>query len=105
MLNNIIYIDIFKHKEGKVFRFPMEEIVKLMVARQVPMDFEQEFFKAQALIARTQLVRKMRVFGGRGCSRYKNCDICDEEHCVDISDEEDLKEIWKGDYNKNRQDK
>ena len=93
--DNTIYIDVFVHKEGKIIQLPLEEAVMLVVALQIKDVFHIELIKAQSIIARTQLVRLMRVFDGEGCSNHSGCDICDEGHCIELSDYSSLKAIDK----------
>ncbi len=76
--------------------------MKCVVAAQIPNSIENihpEFVKVQVILARTNLVRKMRMFGGEGCLKYSGCDICDEGHCIAISYEDELKEKWENRYN------
>lgn len=99
--NNSVYIKVFCHEIGEIVLESIEKLVRRMVAIQAPIDFHMEMLKVQAIIARTQLVRNTRIFGGEGCSKHEGCDICDEGHCVEIACEDYLKEIWKEDYNRN----
>ncbi|KNF09793.1 stage II sporulation protein D [Gottschalkia purinilytica] len=98
---NQIYIDIFAIKEEKVVRMSLEDAVIMVVASQVNIDFELEAIKAQAIIARTQIVKSMKRYGGRGCSKNSNCDICDDGHCINIENKDNLKMMWKKEYEKN----
>ncbi len=97
--NDLIYIKVFRCLDNEIVRMQLEEVVKMVVAAEAYASFELEFLKVQAIIARTQLVKKMKIFGGTGCSKHKGCDICDEGHCIDIFNKEELKDIWKDKYN------
>lgn len=62
--NPILRIDVFYVPEGKVIGLDLEEYVKGVVASEMPASFHLEALKAQAILARTYAVRKMRIFGG-----------------------------------------
>ncbi len=96
--NNIIYINVFFHRDNRVVRLPLEEVVAMAVLNQIKKDFHYEMIKVQGIVARTQLVRLMRIYDGPGCSKHKGCDICDEEHCVQLVDNNRLKEMWGDEY-------
>ncbi len=98
--DNIIYINVFIHSENKIIKLPLEEVVVMAVLAQIDEGFHLEMIKTQGIIARTQLIRLMRAFGGSGCLNHKGCDICDKEHCIQLADEEYLKELWADDYEK-----
>jgi SpoIID/LytB domain protein len=45
---------------------------------------EPELIKAFAVMARTELARKIFLYGGKGCEKNKGCDICTEPgHCLE----------------------
>lgn len=98
LANNIIYIDIYINKINEIKRFPLEEVVERVVLNQIKEDFHFEMIKAQAIVARTQLVKLMRKFDGAGCSNHEDCDICDSEHCIKLEEADKLKEHWKEKY-------
>lgn len=55
---------------------PLEEYVKEVVAAEMPALFHPEALKAQATVARTYAVARMRMFGGSGCDRHPEADVC-----------------------------
>ncbi|RKD31334.1 stage II sporulation protein D [Thermohalobacter berrensis] len=98
------YIKVFSKRLGKVIEKTVEDIVKVMVKSDIPKDFSDyhiEFLKAQAIIERTNLIKRAKSFGGRGCSRHPECDICDTSHCISTINEDELKEVWKDSYKVN----
>lgn len=97
--NNLIYIDVFKHIEERVEKVALEEMVKLMVAAQININFHCELIKAQAIIARTQISKLAKVFNGMGCSKYQGCDMCDD-HCTKVFDYDYLRKLWGAQYEK-----
>src|SRR5690606_21864720 len=51
------HVNVFRTKTEKVEEVPLEEYVVHVVASEMPADFELEALKAQALAARTYVVR------------------------------------------------
>ncbi|WP_054870848.1 N-acetylmuramoyl-L-alanine amidase [Caloranaerobacter sp. TR13] len=101
--DRFIYLKIYSSNEKRVIIKELEEIVKYLAATQIPNSIENihpEFVKVQVILSRTNLVRRMRRFGGKGCLRYSDCDICDEGHCITILYDDELEKIWKDRYNK-----
>jgi len=96
--NNIVYINVFAHRENKIIKLPLEEVVELLALSQIKKEFHYEMIKAQVVVARTQIVRFMKAYGGSGCSKHSGSDICDEGHCIELADTEKLREIWKDEY-------
>lgn len=67
-----VYID----QEDKLVPMSLEEYLKGVVAAEMPAEFHPEALKAQAIVARTYAVARMRVFGGPGCQAHPGADIC-----------------------------
>ncbi|MBC8079567.1 MAG: stage II sporulation protein D [Gorillibacterium sp.] len=61
-----LIVPVYLSKEKKVDRVPLEEYVLGVLAAEMPTDFELEALKAQALAARTYIVRRYKDqdFGG-----------------------------------------
>jgi len=57
-------ISVYYVPEQKVVSLDLEEYVKGVVASEMPPTFQYEALKAQAIVARTYAVRKMKIFGG-----------------------------------------
>jgi stage II sporulation protein D len=62
--------------DNRVETMPLEEYIKGVIAAELSPKFEAEALKAQAVVARTYAVRRMRIFGGRGCPHDPKADIC-----------------------------
>jgi len=62
--NPFLRIDVLYVPEGKVYGMDLEEYVKGVVASEMPASFHEEALRAQAILARTYAVTKMRIFGG-----------------------------------------
>lgn len=99
--NNSVHIKMYDCKENKKIDIPIEDILKQIIAYQIDVNFHIEAIKAQAIIARTQLIRNSRAFGGDGCTKHQGSDICNEGHCFGMNDLSQLKELWKDDYQSN----
>ncbi len=63
---------------GALETIELEEYVKGVVAAEMPALFHIEALKAQAVLARTYIVRRMRVFGGPGDPDNAKADISDD---------------------------
>lgn len=53
-------VPVFLSKEKKIEEVPIEAYVRGVVAAEMPIDFELEALKAQALAARTYIIRRIR---------------------------------------------
>ncbi|MHB0885323.1 MAG: stage II sporulation protein D [Bacillota bacterium] len=61
--------------DGQVEVMALEDYVKGVVAAEMPANFEVEALKAQAVVARTLAVRRMRSFGGAGLTDDPRADV------------------------------
>ena len=50
-------ISVYDHETGKVFQLPVLEYIKRVVCAEMPVSFEEEAIKAQAVIAHTYMLR------------------------------------------------
>lgn len=88
-------VRLLVHSTGEVLELPLEEYVCGVVAAEMPASFEPEALKAQAVIARTYVVKRMRVFGGSGCEEHPGADICDNpEHAQAWLSQDSLRKAW-----------
>lgn len=58
-LSNRIAVPVYLSKQKKIETVPLEDYVRGVLAAEMPIDFELEALKAQALAARTYVVRRM----------------------------------------------
>ncbi|MFO7245942.1 MAG: stage II sporulation protein D [Bacillota bacterium] len=88
-------IRVYLHEEDRLVLMPLETYVRGVVAAEMPATFPLEALKAQAVVARTYAVRRMRVFGGAGCDRHPAADVCTDPgvHQAYAGDEE-LRRRW-----------
>lgn len=96
-----VKIRIYDYKTEQIYERPMDELIKEMVAAQMPISFEIEALKAQAILARTYIVRKAKIFGGEGCPQQREVDFCSCENAGNWVSKETWKTIWGCDFEKN----
>lgn len=93
-------IRVFMVSTGQTVEMPLDEYVRGVVAAEMPASFGLEALKAQAVAARTFAVRRMRQFGGPGCTAHAGADVCtDSQHCQAwVSDDELRKRLGYLEY-------
>lgn len=74
---NISTISVYLNKEGRSIKLDLEDYVKGVVCSEMPLNFNKEALKAQAIVARTYAMGHALV---GGCSKFGN-DVCDTVHC------------------------
>src|SRR5690554_2243529 len=53
-------ISVYLTKEKQVVKIPLEEYIEGVVAAEMPASFHHEALKAQALVARTYIINRLR---------------------------------------------
>lgn len=94
-------IYFFDPENDQIVKRPLEDMVKILLPSQIDISFQLESLKAQAVIIRTNLIRNSLKLGGKGCEKYENVDLCKSNHCHDFYSLEELKDIWKEDFEMN----
>ncbi len=85
-------VRVFVTSTGKVAEMPLEDYVRGVVAAEMPASFDLEALKAQAVAARTFALKRMKAYGGPGCSAHPGADVCtDHEHCQAWVSEQELR--------------
>jgi len=75
---------IFDCENNTGYSIDMNELIAGITSYNAAGESEPELLKAFALMARTELARKIFVYGGRGCENHKGFDICTEPgHCLE----------------------
>lgn len=87
------YVRIKRESKGIIEEVPLEEYVKGVLAGEMPASFELEALKAQAVAARTYVLKKI--------DQTKNYDVTDSIKNQVYLDDEKLKINWKNNYKKN----
>lgn len=73
-------IKVYLTKEGRIVDVPLEEYIKGVISSEMPVTFELEALKAQAIAARTYTIAHTKAMGG-ACKEAKGADLCDTIHC------------------------
>lgn len=88
-------IKVFIKSKNKIVQMSFEDYIVGVVAAEMPVKFDIEAIKAQAVAARTYAAAKMFFYGGKGCVRYKGADVCSEVHCQAWISKEERFKYWK----------
>ncbi|RKD25490.1 stage II sporulation protein D [Caminicella sporogenes DSM 14501] len=99
--NEDVLIKVYDNKLKNITKISINKLIPNIVAAQIDIDYEFEVLKVQSIIARTMIIRKAKLFGGNGCEKYKDADICLDGHCIQYLDIESLKSKWGNDFEKN----
>jgi len=88
-------VRLYVVEEDRVLELPLEEYVTGVVAAEMPARFALEALKAQAVVARTYTLRRMRMFGGKGCDQHRQGEICtDPAHSQAWISREEARRRW-----------
>ncbi|OGO79582.1 MAG: stage II sporulation protein D [Clostridiales bacterium GWB2_37_7] len=71
-----VKISVFNVEKNQLQEMDLEEYILGVLAAEMPSTFQMEALKAQALAARTYTLMKAKAFGGAGCDKHPNADIC-----------------------------
>ncbi len=78
-----MYLKLYNSREKITKSIELEELVANITSESLKGSFGIEAVKAFSIMVRTELARKLNVYGGTGCSKHKGCDLCDEQdHCI-----------------------
>ncbi|MGM9987186.1 MAG: stage II sporulation protein D [Bacillaceae bacterium] len=86
-----LVVSVLRSKTNKIEKIPLEEYVKGVVSSEMPARFELEALKAQALSARTYVLKKMLASKG-------DKDVTDTTKDQVYMDWKQLESVWKSDY-------
>ncbi|WP_284240921.1 stage II sporulation protein D [Paenibacillus glycanilyticus] len=98
-----IYINVYLTKEQRTERVSLENYVKGVLAGEMPADFELEALKAQAIAARTYIVRRLELDDHSGmpataaASRADVTDTIDHQMYISL---DQLQVLWPKDEQK-----
>lgn len=85
-------VRVLRDSTGNIETVPFEEYVTGVLAGEMPVNFSVEALKAQAVAARTYVMKKMQQ------NRNKNYDIVDTVANQVYLDDDHLKTVWKENY-------
>ncbi len=87
-------VRLYVHAEDRVRVLDLEEYLVGVVAAEMPAEFPQEALKAQAVAARTYIVKRLAA-GGVANPAHPGADICDDpRHGQAWLSREELKKRW-----------
>lgn len=92
--NNNINIRILK-KDNSIIELDLEEYLVGVVSSEMPVSFEKEALKAQAVASRTYALKQMEN------NKEKSYDVTDDIMSQVYSTNDELKEKWGNNYNDN----
>jgi stage II sporulation protein D len=92
----IMEVAVYRTAKKTVESLPLEEYVVGVVASEMPADFETEALKAQALTARTYMVKRLMMDEKKDLP--KDADVGDTEFYQVYKNKEELKRLWGSDY-------
>ena len=92
---NTIYIRVKKLKNNTIETIPLEEYVVGVLAGEMPINFELEALKAQAVASRSYALKRIEY------NKDKEYDVVDSIQNQVYLDNDYLKEAWNNNYIKN----
>lgn len=93
--DNII-VRVKRENKNIIEQIPLEKYLIGVLAGEMPVSYNIEALKAQAVAARTYTINKIEQ------NKEKEYDVIDTTNDQVYKDEEQLKEIWKEKYNENK---
>lgn len=87
-------ISVYMNNEKKIEKINLEEYVKGVVSSEMPVEFNIEALKAQAVAARTFAVCHMEEFGGQKYRNANGADVVDTVQCQVYMKKEDRLKTW-----------
>ncbi len=101
-MSDLFFIKYYDLKEDKIFKLPLEEMVEILLPNYMDISFHIDALKAQAIVIRTNLVRRSLKLKGEGCKNHEGVDFCKSSHCYNFKNIEEYLSIWGDNFNKNR---
>lgn len=92
--DNII-VRVKRENKNTIEKIPLEKYLIGVLAGEMPVSYDIEALKAQAVAARTYTINKIEQ------NKTKEYDVVDTINDQVYKDEQQLKEIWKEKYNEN----
>jgi stage II sporulation protein D len=99
--DSAVEVAVYRSSLGKIENVPLEDYLVGVVAAEMPIEFDEEALKAQALTARTYIVKKLLSKDNIGVPKGAN--VTDTQiHQVYLG-EEKMRQNWGMEYEANRQ--
>jgi stage II sporulation protein D len=70
-------VRLYIHSTGEIIKIPLNDYVAGVVAAEMPAEFPPEALKAQAVAARTYILKRLKA-GGLVNEHHPGADICDD---------------------------
>ena len=87
-------VRMYSHQDEKVHEIPLNDYLIGVVAAEMPAEFPTEALKAQAVAARTYILKRMSV-GGVENPTHSGADVCDDHrHGQAWISENEMKKRW-----------
>ena len=87
-------VRLYVHGTGEIIRLPLDDYVTGVVAAEMPAEFPPEALKAQAVAARTYVLKRLKS-GGIANTLHPGADVCDDyRHGQAWISPEQMKERW-----------
>lgn len=93
--HNTKTIRVLKTKTNKIEQIPFEEYIVGVLAGEMPLYFNEEALKAQAVASRSYALKRMEY------NKSKKYDVVDNTNNQVYLDNEYLKQVWKENYTTN----
>lgn len=90
-----LFIDVYLTEQKKVERVPLETYIAGVLAAEMPIEFELEALKAQAIAARTYVLRRLEL-GRDNEMQALGADVYDSVRHQAYISKEDLQKKWQG---------
>ena len=90
-----ITVRVKRENKNTIEKIPLEKYLIGVLAGEMPVSYDIEALKAQAVAARTYTINKIEQ------NKAKEYDVVDTTNDQVYKDEQQLKEIWKEKYNEN----
>lgn len=95
-----LYVKVYNVSNNEVEQKHIEELIRELVAATMPLTFHIESLKSQAIVMRTNIIRRMKIYGGTGIEGSIPADISTEQY-PNLLPIKSYKECWGEDYKKN----
>lgn len=87
-------VHMYSHESGQLVSLPVDEYVIGVVAAEMPAEFPEEALKAQAVAARTYIMKRL-TGGGVSNPIHPGADVCDDHrHYQGWISREEMKKRW-----------
>ena len=94
-LEKNIQVRLKREKKNKIEKIPLEKYLIGVLAGEMPISYDMEALKAQAVAARTYTIKKIEQ------NKNKEYDLVDTTNDQVYKDEQELKEKWEENYENN----